>query len=665
MSEVAVAARPIVARRAPLSRFALQLTWVSGSFLLAMLPHLSSIRWWVALLAVTTAGWRLLIEIRGWSLPHRLIRTVIAIAGMLGVLLAYRTLNGLEAGTAFLVLMGGMKLLETRSTRDLTVTIFVSYFLLYAGFLYHQELPWLPYMLVTAWLLTATLMLIHQRSPMSLAESLQRTARMLIMALPLAVLMFLFFPRLPGQFWALPAREQAMTGLSDTMSPGDVSELSISSALAFRVKFEGDMPPPRERYWRGPVLHDFDGRTWRRPRFGYVERPVIAFGKSYDYRMVLEPHNREWLFPLDAVTGWPQGTFRTADFQLLSRRAVSRTTSFAMRSSPQYRSGGPLPKAMQMADLRLPPGRNPRSLALAQQLRATVASDTEFVQAVLQRFRSEEFFYTLQPPKLDTDSVDDFLFNTRRGFCEHYASAFTVLARAAGIPARVVTGYQGGEFNPMNDYLIVRQSDAHAWSEVWLGEDGWVRVDPTSAVAPERIERGLADAIDATESVPGRLFRRSTLLLQMRQAWDAVNTFWNDKVVEYGERHQRSLLERLGIEDADWQELGTALLVSLIAFFALLTGYLAWQFRPRSHDPLVRVYDALCRQLAKRGLGREPHEGPNTYLARVLTQRPDLAAQLNEILALYVALRYGPRLLGSQLTSQTSRFKFLVNQLRV
>ncbi len=664
MADMIAAIRARTHAKQPLSRFALQLIWVIGSFLLAVLPHLSSIRWWVALLAVSAAGWRLLTEVRQWSMPRRLLRTLVAIAAMLGVLFTYRTLNGLEAGTAFLVLMGGMKLLETRTTRDLTITIFVSYFLVFAGFLYNQDLLRLPYMLVTAWLLTATLMLIHQRSPMSIAESLSRTAKMLVMALPLAALMFVFFPRLPGQFWALPARSDAMTGLSDEMSPGDVSELSISGVTAFRVKFTGEPPPPRERYWRGPVLHDFDGRTWRRPRFGYVERPLIAFGKAYDYRVLLEPHNREWIFSLDAVIGWPSGTFRTADFQLLSRRPISRTTSFTMRSSTQYRSGGPLPKSMQVADLRLPGGRNPRSIALAREIRSTVTSDADFVKAVLNRFRNEEFFYTLEPPKLEANSVDDFMFNTRRGFCEHFASAFTVLARAAGIPARVVTGYQGGEFNPLNDYLIVRQSDAHAWSEVWLGDAGWVRVDPTAAVSPDRIEHGLDAAISESESVPGRMFRRNTVLLEIRQAWDAVNTFWNDKIVEYGEAQQRSLLQQLGFKDPDWQELGTALLISLIAFFVAITGYLAWQFRPRSTDPLVRVYDALCRQLGKAGLVRAPHEGPNDYLQRAARHRPDLAAQIDEMRALYVGMRYGPNVLSSQLTAQLSRFKFLVNQIR-
>jgi transglutaminase-like putative cysteine protease len=652
--------------RPQLSRAALQLLWVTGCFLLAVLPHLSSVRWWIGLLAACAAAWRLVVEIKQRPLPHRLLCSAIALIAVVATLTAYRTLNGLEAGTAFLVLMGGMKLLESRTARDLTVVLFVSYFLLFAGFLYNLGLLSLPYMLVAAWLLTGTLMLIHQASPMSIAEALRKTGKMLLQALPIAVLMFLFFPRLPGQFWALPAQEKAMTGLSDTMSPGDVSELSVSGKLAFRVKFDDNvLPPPRERYWRGPVLHDFDGRTWRRTRYGFVERPLVATGPTYRYRVVIEPHNRNWVFSLDAVTGWPKDARRTSDYQLVTwNRAISRLSSFTLESSTSFRTEGPLPTVMEKADLRLPEGRNPKSVELAKSLRANVGSNAEFVQAVLSRFRNEKFYYTLEPPRLEADSVDDFLFNTRRGFCEHYASAFVVLARAAGIPARIVTGYQGGEYNPLNDYLIVSQSDAHAWAEVWLDEQGWVRVDPTAAIAPDRIEQGRAAALSEGAFGASEFLAGNAAWLKVRQGWDAINTFWNDNVVDFGQSQQRSLLERLGLDNPGLTELGTALLLSFIAFFAAISAWLAWQFRPRARDPIVRVYDALCRQLGKAGIVRQPHEGPNDYLSRVVVQRPELTAQITEIRALYVGLRYGPALLGSQLSTQLSRFKFLVNQLR-
>jgi transglutaminase-like putative cysteine protease len=474
-------------------------------------------------------------------------------------------------------------------------------------------------------------------------------------------LLFLLFPRLPGQFWAMPARSQASSGLSEEMSPGDVSELSLSGAIAFRARFDGELPPPRERYWRGPVLHDFDGRTWRGSRTAFLPQPLEPEGALYRYRLTIEPHQRHWIFPLDVVTGWQGRSIRrSADYQLLTRDPIANLTSFELQSGTRYRVAGALPRVMRTADSRLPAQRNPRSVALAQALRAQAGSDASFIQAVLDKFRTEEYFYTLEPPRLALDSIDDFLFNTRRGFCEHFASAFTVMARAAGIPARVVTGYQGGEFNPMGGYLIVRQSDAHAWSEVWLEGRGWVRVDPTAAIAPERIERGLDAAMSDDEPVPGRMLRGNSILSQLRLAWDAANTLWNNQVIEFGEVQQRWLLRQLQIEDPRWEYLVLALVVVLAAFLAILSAWLAWRFRPRAGDPVVQVYQQLCRALARKGLPRLAYEGPSDYLARVQQARPELAPRLAEIRAVYVRLRYEP----SPLKSELGRLKYLINQLK-
>ncbi len=645
-------------RRWPL--FTQQLSWVATCFALAVAPHLTSIRPWLTLLAASTVLWRFAIELRQWPMPNKWLRGGIAFAAMLGVLVTYRTLNGIEAGTAFLVVMGSMKLLETRTRRDLTIVLFVSYFLLFAGFLYDQQVLLLPYMLVVAWLLTATLMRIHQGSPMQPREALGASAKMLLQALPLAALLFLLFPRLPGQFWAVPARQQASTGIDDEVSPGDVSELSVSGRIAFRVKFASDRLPPRaERYWRGPVLHDFDGRTWRRPRYPFVARPIVPTGDGYTYRLMLEPHNRPWLFALDAPTHWPEGTRRTFDYQLVANRPVANLTTYELQSATTYRVDGPLPRLLRAADLHLPPNRNPRSIRLAQQLRAQARDDAEFVAAVLRMFREQEYFYTLEPPRLEQHSVDDFLFTTRRGFCEHFASAFTMLARAAGIPARVVVGYHGGELNPLTGYLTIRQSDAHAWSEVWLEERGWVRVDPTAAVAPQRIEGGL-DAAIRDDADLGRALLRNSFFLNVRNVWDAANTFWNDNVIHFSLAHQRSLLERLGFEDPDWRQLGFGLVAAFVAFFGALSLYLVMRYRPPRRDPLVQAYERLCARFAKQQLARAAHEGPSDYLTRLARARPELAAQLHELRDLYVSLRYGPAPLASEL----SRFKFLVNQLR-
>lgn len=639
-----------------------RLPWVIAGLALSVVPHIPHIALWTLIIAGIATALRMTIEIKRWPLPPKWVRALVAVAALLGVAASYRTLNGIDAGTALLVVMAGMKLLETNSIRDLTVVVFLSYFALFAAFLYNQHLLLLPYMLFTAWLLTATLMRIHQTEAMPIREAAGATAKMFLQALPLAVLLFLFFPRLPGQFWAVPAREKALTGLSEEMTPGDVSELSLSSAIAFRVKFEGDPPPPRERYWRGPVLHQFDGRTWRRAGTPFTPQEIVSSGPTYRYRISLEPQEYNWIFPLDMVTGWNRDrAFRTGDFQLFARQQqIAVLTSFELESAPQYITSTEIRKDLRHWDTFLPPNRNVRTVELARRMREDAGSDEAFIESVLTRFRSEEFYYTLQPPALETNAVDDFMFNTRRGFCEHFASAFTVMARAAGIPARIVTGYQGGEFNSMGGYFIVRQSDAHAWSEVWLPGRGWQRIDPTAAIAPERIERGLDAALSDSEEVPGRVLRNNAFISKLRLAWDAANTFWNDEVVQFGEAQQRWLLEKLNFEDARWEYLGAALVLVLLGFFAALSGYLAWRFRPRVRDPVADVYQQMCRKLAKHGLPRLPHEGPSDYIARVAQSRPDLAPQLAELRTIYVGLRYGPTPLATQL----SRLKFLVNQLQ-
>ncbi|WP_198683223.1 transglutaminase TgpA family protein [Peristeroidobacter agariperforans] len=638
-----------------------RLVWVIAGLALAAAPHFGHIAPWTMLIAALAAAFRMTAEVKRWPLPSRAVCTGIAFASLLGVLAGYRTLNGIDAGTSLLIVMAGMKLLETRTVRDLTVVVFLSYFALFAAFLYNQNMLLLPYMLLTAGLLTMTLMRIHQTEAMALREAATTTAKMFLQALPLAALLFLFFPRLPGQFWAVPARERSITGLSEEMTPGDVSDLSVSGAVAFRAKFEGDPPPPRERYWRGPVMHMFDGRTWRYGGASLTPQQVASSGSSYRYRISLEPQQRNWIFGLDMATGWdPRRAYRAEDFQLHARQQqISVLTSFDLESSPTYVTTGELRDDLRRLDTYIPRNRNRRTIELARQMRDRAGSDEAFIQSVLTKFGSEEYYYTLQPPALDLNAVDDFLFNSRRGFCEHFASAFTTMARSVGIPARVVTGYQGGEFNPMSGYLVVRQSDAHAWSEVWLEGRGWQRIDPTAAIAPERIESGLDAAISAEEEVPGRMLRQSAVLSKLRMTWDAANTFWNDQIVEFGEAQQNWLLELFNIKNPRWQYLGIGLAITLIGFFAILSAYLAWKFKPRSRDPVAHVYEQLCRKLAKLGVPRLPHEGPNDYVARAAQARPELAAQLAEVRSVYVGLRYGPMPLPTQL----SRLKFLVNQL--
>jgi transglutaminase-like putative cysteine protease len=290
----------------------------------------------------------------------------------------------------------------------------------------------------------------------------------------------------------------------------------------------------------------------------------------------------------------------------------------------------------------LPRDRNPLARALALRMRAEAGSDESFVEAVLGMYRQQDFYYTLTPPRLQRDSVDDFLFNTRRGFCGHFASSFTMLMRAAGIPARVVGGYQGGDWNPIGGYLIVRQSHAHAWSEIWLPGRGWTRIDPTAAVAPERVERGLDAALPESEPVPGRLLRNSDLLWQARLIWDNVNARWNDWIIRYSSESQEQVLESFGFEDPDWRQLGILLGAGLVLSFAFLSAWLAWEFRPRAADAASRSYRVFTSRLAAVGIERAPYEAPLDLLLRIRKARPDLEQRAAAITELYLRLRYAP-----------------------
>ncbi len=630
----------------------------------AVAVHAPSMPSWIGLLLVAVAAWRWTAARRGWPLPPRWLSNTLAVLAVVATLLSYRTLSGIEAGTAFLALMAGVKLLETRSARDLTVLVFIAYFLLYAALLRDQRLPLLPWLLAGALLATAALMRVHAGSAGdSGRDVLRRTSVLMLQAAPLALALFLLFPRLPGPFWAIGISQSARSGLNDEMTPGDVSDLSVSGEPAFRVRFIGRVPPPAQRYWRGPVLQEFDGRSWRRARAqAFPEQQVEFAGEPVDYQVTLEPHDRNWILALDMPAVWPKReAYRAFDFSLLSPRPLSDLASFRLRSYPQYRAGSTLPQSLRNKDTQLPTRGNPRALALGRELARSHPGDPRaIVTALLDRFRNEPFEYTLLPPKLAENAVDEFLFGTRKGFCEHYASAFTFVMRAAGVPARVVTGYQGGELNPLAGYLLVRQSDAHAWAEVWLEGRGWVRVDPTAAVAPERIERGLINAVAADEPVPGRLRQQSDLWLQVALAWDVVNDYWNERVVRFNAASQFDLLERLGIDEPDWRTLGLGLAGSLAAFFVTLSAYLGWKHRAPAPDWPARLHAEAARRLRRRGLAPGAAEGPIDYLDRAAASCPDLARDLAEIRDVYAALRYGPRPTATDLR----RLKHLVNRLQ-
>ncbi|MGE0582279.1 MAG: DUF3488 and DUF4129 domain-containing transglutaminase family protein [Steroidobacteraceae bacterium] len=621
------------------------LAWSLAAFGGATLLHVDRLPPWITGCAVISATMRVLIALRGATLPGAWLRIGIAIALTAGVLASFRTLNGLAAGSALLVAMGSLKLLETHTRRDDFVMLGVSLFLLLAACLDRQSLTRLPWYALQLWVSCAALAVVATPDALAgLKAPMKLAGRALACALPLALLLFLFFPRLPGAFWALPNSGGAATGLSDEMSPGQIDELTISDAPAFRVQFEGAAPPPQERYWRGPVLQSFDGTTWRRERGRFfLESPVQFEGPTYHYQVTLEPHGRNWWFALEAVVAAPDRRAQlTLDRRLVATRPVTEAVSYSATSRPRTVTHEPLSKLGRRYNLALPPGQNPRTLALARQLRAAAQDEAAFARAALDYFAREGFVYTLTPPRLEGDAVDEFLFGTRSGFCGHYASAFATLMRAGGVPARVVTGYLGGEWNPIGRYFLVRQSDAHAWVEIWRNGRGWVRVDPTGVVAPERLQRGLFDLLPGAAPFVARLARDNAWLAEIAQAWDAANTAWRQRVLQFGAASQLALLARLGFDSPRWQQLGVLLGLALGAWLAWMAWQSRYWLRAARPDRLARAWRAIDARYARAGLARAPSEAPLGYATRIARARPDLAAEAHALAREYAGLRYGP-----------------------
>jgi len=617
------------------------LAWTCAALTGGVLLHVDRLPLWASGAALAIVAWRLATARRGGWYPGVVARALLALALVALVLLRYHTLNGLAAGTTLLLLMAALKLLETRSARDEGVMLGVALFLLLAACLDREALARTPLYAGEAWLCCTALAVIASPGIAS-GAALKLAGRALLWSLPLAVLLFVFFPRLAGAFWAIPQGEQALTGLSDSMSPGSVIQLIASYEPAFRVRFTGPLPPLEERYWRGPVLHDFDGQTWRAGALFHTREPLTYLGTAYRYQVALEPSHRHWWFALDTPFASPNlHVLLTYDRQLLAAERVNHPVTYEAISYTHTGSTLPLDPAARHEDTALPPGANPRTRALAQSLRARASDDAHFVGAVLEYLRRGGFVYTLTPEWLGTNAVDEFLFNTREGFCGHYASAFVTLMRGAGVPARVVTGYLGGEWNPIGRYLVVRQSDAHAWAEVWLAGRGWTRVDPTAVVEPERLRRGLLDLMPGALSTPAWLLHRSAWLTQLLQRWDAANNWWTERVVKFDYTAQLDLLGRLGIRTPAASYLGWAFMLALCGWLAIIAWQFGRQTRRGAPDPLARAYLSLCRKLAHAGAAREAHQGPLSFAAAVSARRPDLHPAVHALLARYAQLRYG------------------------
>jgi len=615
-----------------------------ASLALVIAPHAAHLPPWLTALTAAILAWRYLMARNGIALPRKWLLFALALAATLGILLQYKTLFGREAGVALLTMMVTLKLLETKNERDVWLIVFLGYFLLLTHFLYSQTLLIASYLLLVAWLFTTLLIAFSQpRAQLPWQTQFKLSAKMLLQAVPVMLLLFVLFPRISGPLWSLPSdAAAAQTGLSDSMAPGMISQLAQSDSVAFRVAYEGAIPPAAQRYFRVLVLDHFDGYTWRARRAPPMPGTLRGQGPAIRYTLTLEPHDKPWLPVMDFAdpATLPAGSRLNTDFSVTQRERVQQRKRYSATAYPSLGNtldsdADDLPRALE-----LPPSANPRAREFASQMRADSRDDQDFMQKILARFHNDTFVYTLQPPRLGTHSVDEFLFDTKRGFCEHYASSFTFLMRAAGIPARVVTGYQSGEFNQLGNYLIVRQADAHAWSEVWLENRGWVRVDPTAAVAPNRVEQGIVNALPAGEALPGFLREPSPWMKQLKFSWDAFNNSWNQWVLGYDQERQVTFFARLGFGILSWQDLVLYLLIGLSGIFGLLALF-TLRRRALVQGKVERTYARFCARLGQAGIVRDPAEGPLDFAARAKTLRPDLAPHIEAITRLYVALRYG------------------------
>lgn len=637
-----------------------------------LLPHVANLPWWCSLLAAGVLLWRGKLAVQAKPLPGKWWLLGLLVVTLGATWLTHRTLLGRDAGVTLIVVLLALKTLELRARRDAFVVFFLSFFTMLTNFFFSQSLPVAAAMLVALLgLLTA---LVNAHMPVgrpSLGEAARTAGWMALAGAPMMALLFVLFPRF-APLWGIPS--DAMTGrsgLSSQMQIGNVAQLALDDSIAFRIKWEGNPPPQETLYFRGPVFADFDGREWRplAPRLAArfpplrIEEPQLEVaGPPVRYELTLEPNNRPWLLALDAAGKAPEApglvAAMTGDLQWVASRPVVDLVRYKAESYTTFRYG-PRRSAAVLGEYRqLPVGFNPRTIELAGQLQREHpgASAQQLVALVMERLRTGGYHYTLEPGVYGQHTADEFWFDKKEGFCEHIASSFVVLVRALGIPARIVTGYQGGQANSVDGYWVVRQSDAHAWAEVFFEGRGWVRVDPTSAVAPGRtgaFERLLPPRgafASAMETVS------PNLIASLRSAWEAMNNGWNQWILNYTQSRQLDLLKNLGFESPSWEDLSYLLLAIIVA--AALAGA-AWTWWDRlQHDPWLRLLGRARKRLRAAGLDVGQSTAPRQIANLVTARFGEDARRLADWLLRLEAQRYA-RQPGASLQALRREFQQL------
>lgn len=637
------------------------LLWLLMTLVAIVTNLVSVLPLWVTFAVCVVLLWRIQIYRGAWNYPGRTVKLALVSLCIAGILISFRQIGGLEPLTALLVSAFALKLLEMHQRRDALILVFVGYFLAAVLLLFEQTIGQAFYTFGCLLLVTTSLVGLHQSDVLGVWSPLRRSTALLAQSLPLMLVLFMVMPRL-GAFWSVPfSRQVGQTGVSGEMAPGELSKLGKNGAVAFRVTFDNNTPEPSRLYWRGPVLTHFDGRTWRQSKpWAYDDGPYVQWynsppakwrlgilysGEPLSYSIVMEPTQQPWLFALAAPQPGSPGVGLTRELRLIYHEPIRRKIQYRVRSWPEYAYfPDKLHRWQWRQALQLPEGFNPKALALAQQWREQSADDITYIRRVLAWY-NKEFVYTLEPPLLGKHSVDEFLWRSQRGFCSHFAGSFVFLMRAAGIPARVVTGYQGGEHHPSGNYLLVYQYNAHAWAEVWLPGSGWVRFDPTAAVAPERIESGFEATFGEQQAfladTPFGLARVRGInwLNNIRLRLDAINYYWATWVLGY-ENVQASFLARLlgGLDP--WRVALFILVVGGVVFASVAVTLLRGNLGGKKSDAVDNSFARLCRKLEKVGMPRKVGEGPHSY--RVRLEKSDNRSAQNAIalLALYEKIRY-------------------------
>ncbi len=617
------------------------LIFLLSSIGLIVLPHAYHIPATVFGFFCLLLSWRFIgIWKQNW-LPGKLVIFLLAVCGIALLYHQHQGLFGRDPGTNLFITALGLKLLEIKKERELYLISYLAFIVAASQFLYEQSILMAAYILLVCCLLLATLVCINSCKAQTLA-ALKTAAVIIVQALPIAVTLFILFPRVEAPRWMLfNEHRQARTGLSDSMEPGSISDLGLSEELVFRAKFDGAIPPQRQRYWRGPVLSYTNGKRWTPALFQKPVAGPAVTGTAYQYTLLMEPQDKNWVFALDMPKAFSPPLRLNAGYQLITSARPDKRAEYKVTSYPDYNTG-PISRSEYKAATQLPGEPSDKIKQLVRQLHGFDSPADNFINQLLNHFRVEDFHYTLTPPIMEENPIESFLFKTRYGFCSHYASAFVYLIRVAHIPARVVTGYQGGELNKVGDFLEIRQADAHAWAEVWLENRGWVRVDPTAAIAPERIERNINLGRQTVYGIAGAdnylPLPAYDWLRQARQLWGSVDYSWQRWVINYDNKSQAGFLSSFGINNL--KTMTYWMIAAIASITAVLCWFLLYQ-KPKTADKVLLVYNRFCKKLARHGLIRGAGEGAKDFAERAKTKLPERAADIDKITALFIRLRYG------------------------